>query len=533
LSIICVDGGDLTEDIAERASSRWRLGATAAAIVLSLLVRIPWLGGPVTPDESGAMTVARELLHGELPHVTAWQQRHPGTYVFYVAALLLPASPDTQRDILGAVAVACTIAGLAACLFALCSRYTATFGVLIYGLASADPSLHGYTTNTETLINALLVWSVAMVARWCRGHGSLAGLVGAGLLAGASGTIKEHTVLFVAFIALTLVWPADGARPRWKPAFAFCAAAGIPWLLIVLIYAAAGELPILIDTFAFNAGHVRLRITDLAAGPLLLATRTYAAFGTWPLWILGACWLGVWLSRKGAERTAVAYLAAAVGMIVLPGYFFEHYYLLALPPLVMASACFLDVVRAASRPRSIALAAFATAYVAAMQLAFIAGHIPLEVRKFTTTDRYTENQRRFSAALAENCAGATLVVYGLDNQFHFYSRLRPAQPILFLPSFDRRWVTRPDPAAKAFLDLSLRALQRRAPDVVILQEPVSRDDARPVARRIAQLLSRGYTPLPLRDVSGNLGFDSYADLRAVAGYRRIGAAHDCRQLQLR
>ena len=85
---------------ADRVSLRWQLTAIAAAVVLSLIVRVPWIGGPFSRDESAAMTVAREMLHGELPNVTAWQQRHPGTYPFYFAASLLPVSSDAQLDVL-------------------------------------------------------------------------------------------------------------------------------------------------------------------------------------------------------------------------------------------------------------------------------------------------------------------------------------------------------------------------------------------------------------------------------------------------
>lgn len=498
-----------------------RLAIIVAAVLLSLIARLNWVGGPFSRDESAAMTVAREMQFGELPNVTAWQQRHPGTYLFYFAASLVPVGADAQLDLLAATAVAVTVIALGSWLFATVSPLAAAFGVLAYAIVSADLATQGQTANTELIINALLTSAVALLARFRNGRAGLAAVVAAGVLVGISGSIKEHTVLFCLVMAFVLLRPRGGPR-SFAPAGAFVVGAALPWLAIVGVYALAGEMDVVIDTFLFNAYHVTLPLKDLLAGPLLLFTPGLGPlWGTWPLWLLALMWAGVRASGRGFSTYGVSYLAAAAGMIVLPGYYFAHYYLLALPAVAACGAAFVHAVEEQSRKRAAILAAAVVAFVALMQVAFATGHVPLEVRKLAVTDEGTVAQRAFARALGEKCQGATLLLYGTDHQFHLYSALRPAQPILWLSYYDATRFRGADAGAKPFLDRALNTLASRAPDLVLLQTEVRLDDDRPVARRLATLLREGYETVPVVSVAGNTRV-SLDQLRAESLFRRRG-----------
>ncbi len=481
-----------------REKSVWLVGLMLA-LLLPVIVRLPWFGGPFSRDEASAMTVAAELTHGNLPHETAWQQRQPFTYLFYGAAAILPAGPDTELDILSTFLASGATLGIFLAVWPLFPPFIAIAGTVTYALLSADCSMQGQTANTELIINALLVCSMLFTLAFLRGGRPWA-LFAAGGLVGIASGVKEIGALFLT-VLLAGVIMSQG--PRLRSIAAVMTSFLLPWLLLLIVYYARGHLSIFVDTFLFNSRHGTLLTREWLAPPVLLMKTASAFWGSWPLWVVA---LAVAFSRPWINRLhvlGVVYFVAALVMIMLPGRYFAHYYYLALPPLIILACCFVEERRQRGMPRgrSLRLGILAViCFLAAIQASFAARHIPLSIRENWPTaapERQHASIRDLAFRLRAGLPGtSTLLLYGIDNELYFYTQWRPAEPILWLSYYDQTYFRRATPVMNRFIDRVESALTKKVPDVVILEERLDASPSgAPIERFVARLLNEHFVPL--------------------------------------
>ena len=159
--------------------------ATVLAIALgAVAMRAPLFDLPLERDEGEYAYIAWRLGAGETPYLDWFDQKPPGVFFAYRAALALPGDPVVA--IRAVAALFC--AGSAVALFALVrallgSAAAAGVAALLYVFLSADPLLQGPIANTEIfmapwiLAAALLSLRVfgsraAALRDWIRGRAS-------------------------------------------------------------------------------------------------------------------------------------------------------------------------------------------------------------------------------------------------------------------------------------------------------------------------------------------------------------------------
>ena len=84
-----------------------------AIVAMVLLVRAATFWTQVIDWDVGLyLVVAREVLHGQLPYVTAWEFRPPGLFLLLASAMALFRTPQATMAVLGCAGVSATTLAL-------------------------------------------------------------------------------------------------------------------------------------------------------------------------------------------------------------------------------------------------------------------------------------------------------------------------------------------------------------------------------------------------------------------------------------
>jgi 4-amino-4-deoxy-L-arabinose transferase-like glycosyltransferase len=330
----------------------------AAAI---LLRGVGFLFAVIDTDEGLYLVQAREWLRGNWPLVAVWDMHPVGAPALY--ALALAAFGDGVAAIrwLGVVCVAAAGTGLHALV-------RAAGGATLLGLAAGlgyiahSVLLYGLSSNTEVLFAPFVIWAMVIGTRsavaaldqgiaptWSR-------LLVMGLLIGLGFAIKPVVTpegcLAFALLTLPALWRGRLPPGRFLAmAAAYAALALLPSALLGLAYALRGQFWAWIDgsllaPWRYSLARVGLQVALarsqtallILAGPVLLA--------------LVALWRR--LSDRGPEgrltRLGLIWFLMASCAIIGPGFFYQHYFLLWLPPLAVLAAIGLGELAQLARP---------------------------------------------------------------------------------------------------------------------------------------------------------------------------------------
>lgn len=334
----------------DRAATQPLAGVYVAGafVVLAFLVRLPAVVLPALDWDAGFyLAVAAEMNAGSLLYVDIWDHKPAG--IFLLFALIERIFDDA---VLGARLLACLLAAFAAYwlfrIAVLLFRDGRPIGLAsggIYILFSAENT--GLAANTEPFFLPLTILGLWLTARATfdpavasRGGSRLLDLTG-GLVLGVALQIK-YVVLFdlVAFaIGYALLTAGSLASGRvWLRQSAIklgLIAAGVaaPSLAAALWYLAAGEFD------AFYDANVAAHLGRFEGGFGGLIVPVFALINYAPL--LLATGLGLVFARRATkdehERRALVMLAIWLAMVLLGiaslRYWYEHYFIQALPPL--------------------------------------------------------------------------------------------------------------------------------------------------------------------------------------------------------
>jgi len=325
----------------QRASGRYLLGCLGV-VALALALRAPVADLPFERDEGEYAYVAQRWLAGDVPYRDAFDQKPPAIFAFYAAALAVggetPAAVRWAAQLwVGAALIAIAVLG------ARLASPSAGLAAALLGVAlGSDPSWLGNAVNTEQI--ALLPLALGALAAHARPRIALS--LAAGALGGLALLAKPVTVPIVAFLAITLL-------ARARPLAAHAAAmslGGVAVLAPVAAYfAAAGAWSELLDAVVWNnlayAGE-----TPLAEYPLYFAAQigpSLAPLG--PLYAAAAAAVLAFRGGPGAPRRAdlawlLGWLAVSLPAVAAGGYFRQHYFVLAAPPLALLGGVGLDAV---------------------------------------------------------------------------------------------------------------------------------------------------------------------------------------------
>jgi 4-amino-4-deoxy-L-arabinose transferase-like glycosyltransferase len=336
---------------AERSAWRDLAGPFLLFLFAALLLRsIGLITAVIDTDEGLYIVQAREWLRGGWPLVAVWDMHPVGAPAMIAATFALFGQSIEAVRLLATACVVVT----ATALFALVRvggglRPIAVAAGLLYVAFSIR--LGGLATNTEVLFApfvtlAMLVGAVAARRALVEGQGPRwRDLIATGLLVGAGLAIKPVVTPEGCLAFALLTFPALLRRRALPPlrfvamAVAYAGLCLLPTALFGLAYLLRGEFMAFLEgsflaPFRYSLG----RLPFLEASRMTLVV---VMILMWPM-VLAALAMARWLGHGGAAgrlvRTGALWMAVGAVAIAGPGFFFQHYFLIWLPPLCLLAA---------------------------------------------------------------------------------------------------------------------------------------------------------------------------------------------------
>jgi len=341
---------------------REQLLVPLAMLGAAILFRgIGFLFAVIDTDEGLYLVQAREWLRGNWPLVGPWDMHPVGAPAMYSVALALLGDGVATIRWLGIFCVAG--AG-----WALSGFVRAAGGTPLLGLAAGflyiahTALLYGLASNTEMLfapfvVGALMLGMRGAAVAWDRGEPpSWPALLAMGLLIGAGFSIKPVVTPEGCLAFALLTFPAL-ARGVLSPgrflafALAYALLALLPSALFGLAYALRGEFWAWVDGSFMAPWRYSLERVGFAVA--LQRVQTAALVLAWPFLLASLALARHW-SAAGPTgrltRIAALWFALATVAIIGPGFFYQHYFLLWLPPLAVLMAIGLAELARLARP---------------------------------------------------------------------------------------------------------------------------------------------------------------------------------------
>jgi len=319
--------------------TRWLLALALLPFLVAALRWASFLPSVIDWDESLYILQAREWLRGNWPFSGVWDMHPPGAPgVIAIAFWLLGESLGTVR-LLGTFCVAATGFALIALVRVMGGPRSVGYAAAIL-YAAHSLLLGGLASNTEILFAPLVVSALALALaegpRWPR-------LIGMGVLIGFALIIKPVAAPEGCLAFGIFAWPLLRER-RWGSlagfALVYAVLCAAPTLGMGGIYALRGEFQVWYDStilapLQYASGRIALEQALWRVTLAVLALR----------WLLVLLIPAALLAFRGAEPWlrritlfGIAWLAVAAFGISAPGFFFAHYFLIALPPLSLLAA---------------------------------------------------------------------------------------------------------------------------------------------------------------------------------------------------
>ena len=335
-----------------------RVGLPLSMLAASVLLRsLSFVPAVIDTDEGLYILQAREWLAGTWPLIGVWDMHPIGAPAIVALALMLPLPVIFAVRLLGAVA-----AGLSAAALCTLARVLGLPAIPAYGAGLLSIALTtnfgGLATNTEILFAPFIVAALAIAAR--EGVRALddglpprqGRVAAAGLLVGIALLIKPVAFFEGCFAFVAMAGPALVARlltvaSLSRLAALYAAACATPTALVALAYAVQGGFGIFLDVwFAAPFRYLGAAISFRDGAWRLVSV---VLFLIWPIVLTAAAALpGGSVAR--VKWFGLGWLAATTLAIAAPGQFFNHYFLIWLPPLSLLAACGAWVLAQRLRP---------------------------------------------------------------------------------------------------------------------------------------------------------------------------------------
>lgn len=347
-------------------------GAAVPAVLFAaalLLRAFSFAPAVIDTDEGLYMLQAREWLRGNWPLVGVWDMHPVGAPALFAAIMSVLGEDIWVPRLLGLLGTWATAWGLYAIVrFATAPPALGLAAGLLY--LAHTTLLGGLATNTEVLFTPLTTWSMALGLRGARRAiedsepPPFAKIVAMGLMIGFALSIKPVTFFEGSLAWLLLVGPAAwrGLLP-WPRVAAFAAAYALMCATPTLVFAAAYALRGDFDAFLVGSFLAPLRYAGARVG-LLDAGRYTLIAAMILLWAFALLVPALWRPRvrRGPvallRRVCVIWFGVATCAVVMPGMYFQHYFLIWLPPLCLLAALGARRLARAARP-GLVVAAFA------------------------------------------------------------------------------------------------------------------------------------------------------------------------------
>jgi len=400
---------------------------------------LPFLNAPFERDESVYATIARGLLHGQVPYQDLFDNKPPLVFGWYALAFAVFGEDDVAPRLVAAVLLSLTTLTLFAEARLLFSSRVAYLAAAAFSLSTGLPfvALHA---NTEAymllpMVMSLLAFTIGMRS------GRMWWFLAAGALGALSVMTKQVAVWNLAALALTaVVWGWRSRNPligRAAPLLFLAAGTAGAVALVVSPFFAAGALgDMAYANLSYNGLYIAAvtlgdRIVNLAQGSAFvfaIAAPLLAASGVGLLKLL--------LRRKRAlDYLLVAWAVASIAGVAMAGRFYPHYFLQAIPAAaVLAALLAFEYLPGPGSRRVPRRALFGVAMLTVLALVtnsalYLA---PSRSEQRVAPDvfyhrQWAENSEFLGAYIAARTnSDDTIFNLGRESQVYFYADRRPA-----------------------------------------------------------------------------------------------------------
>jgi 4-amino-4-deoxy-L-arabinose transferase-like glycosyltransferase len=326
------------EGVGRRAGS-WLI--VLGIVVLAGALRWSVADLPFERDEGGYAYIAERWVAGDVPYRDVFDQKPPAIFAFYALALAAGGGhPAAIRWGAQAVVLAAMLA-LALLGRRLFSPAAGIAAALLLLLLTSEPSWLGNAVNTEQLAILPIAWGAVASFQARRDHWLVPALV-TGLLGGLAFATKPVTLPVAAFEIATV---AMLARRSIGPVLAAAAGFALLTVPIAFYFAARGSWTEFFDAVVVN-NLAYSQSVPLSHYPAYFAL----GIGT-SLVPLGPVYLAAMASllalrSSNVDRTrerrhlawAWGWLLSSVPAVAAGGFFRQHYFVIAAPPLALLAA---------------------------------------------------------------------------------------------------------------------------------------------------------------------------------------------------
>ncbi len=468
-----------------------RRGLTFAACLLLLVgLRWPSLHEPPDRDIATYAVIGRELNLGRTLYDDLWDHKPPPIHWVYAAANRFAGEDPWELALAWFFGSSLVVLGLFRAGRRMGGDEAAVLSALLGSTVAADLFLQANLANTELLVNAGLIWGVALLPDMESSEDAdrnLWAAACAGLCFGLAILAKPVAVLPAAAIGAACAG-LRFSRRGWRavPELAVLAAAtAVPWVATALVFAGASRWTAFSDAvFRYNAWYGGDLTHNLLRGlhPLMIIPFASATLVV----LLAAAATALLAHRRSSWWIVAAWLIATPLAVALPGRFYNHYYQLWLPGLTLAAALGLTGL-----PLRKSLRATIGAVVLGALLLLQLPSLALSAEEWSRAqfgsvfvDASQEAQR--IRPLAE--PGAWAFVWGDAAEIYWAAHLRPASGVLATSNLTR------GPLRGRLTSSTLASLGQRKPAVVLLD--VSDPASAPSDHPVLEWIGARYEPAP-------------------------------------
>ncbi len=493
----------------------------AAARGLSLWPAAIGASEPLDCDEAAYAYIGHRLLRGDVMYRDLTENKPPLGYWLYALAVMVGGYNELTIRLLPIPAVLVSIALVWWIGWRLAGSLAACLAAGLFALVSTDPYLFGNGSNMEHFMNLFSVASLALlILAWSRNRRWP--IVAAGVCLGAATLVKQVAILtaLVYFAALAVRRrgdPSDHGRTAWRGRVGDLIALGLGLMLAIglaggiLLSQGAGAAAyedimqygraLATDTLpepGAPSGLVRWlkgNADPLGQLPWPFGSTTYLVWwgtGSWPLWLAAipaTVYLLVAPSSSASRRLVAAWTLAASLQVVLPGLYWQHYYLLPTPGIALVVATTLADCRGAligtskqkegaSRRSARSIAGLLGA--ALILMTAIGATLVIQVRSYLLvppqelTVRYKGGRqwvvlRALGQELARRSSvwpDPRLYIWGWQSPLHFYGKLDGVTRHFFVDNLLRDQAEREHPLIKPRIAEIMSALRDRPPALI-------------------------------------------------------------------
>jgi hypothetical protein len=430
-------------------------------IALTLLALV--LGGfrlhtfwePLERDITTYAVIGSGLLDGRELYTDLWDHKPPGVHWTYAIAIAAVGFGPTAIFVLAVLTGVVTLCGIFVAGSTSRGGYIGAVAAgAIWVLLSGDLWLEGNQPNTEAFINSCLVWAFVLLLKADTSRNPRATYLAVGTLFALSSVYKHSTVLIAAVITCAhLLGREIGTRRGSRAAdgpprpdaihagrgLAWIAAPGlVAWLAVGTTFALMGGFGDFYDAvFTYNRSY--------ASGALANLSAIFGLYGRIPLASLPGVLAVTMVVAVGCLVDGVrnpgrwlllgAYLLSACVVIVIPGRFYPHYFLLLLPSLSIGYGWALDSLwrlghRRAGRYAAAALGTLSLGLVMWQEIPTYS--LPAEEWSRQKYGEIFIDSERLGRILDRHlAAGDTFYEVGAETGLYFSSRRSPPSGVLY------------------------------------------------------------------------------------------------------